>query len=51
MRDKKDVEGLPQSALAMAAQQAAAEAAKNGTDGPTPTAEDGPWLFTLDAPS
>jgi len=51
VRDKKDVEGLPQSALAMAAQQAAAEAAKNGTDGPTPTAEDGPWLFTLDAPS
>ncbi len=42
---KEDVEGLPESALALAAQQAA----KEGHEGATPEA--GPWLFTLDFPS
>ena len=43
--DKAEVEGLPESALALAAQQAQ----KEGHEGATP--EDGPWLFTLDMPS
>ena len=43
--DKAEVEGLPESALALAAQQAA----KEGHAGAT--AEAGPWLFTLDFPS
>lgn len=41
----EEVEGLPESALALAAQQAA----KEGHEGAT--AEAGPWLFTLDFPS
>ncbi|EFN52299.1 hypothetical protein CHLNCDRAFT_139059 [Chlorella variabilis] len=45
LTDKADVEGLPESALALAAQQAA----KEGHEGATPEA--GPWLFTLDFPS
>jgi oligopeptidase A len=45
LTDKADVEGLPESALALAAQQAA----KEGHEGATP--ESGPWLFTLDFPS
>jgi oligopeptidase A len=59
--DKAEVDGLPQSALALAAQQAGAElkkgAGENGaaadgdSAGKEPTAEDGPWLFTLDIPS
>lgn len=48
--DKAEVDGLPQSALAMAAQQAAADS-KDGDEAAKPTAEEGPWLFTLDAPS
>lgn len=48
--DKAEVDGLPQSALAMAAQQAAADS-KEGDEASKPTAEEGPWLFTLDAPS
>lgn len=45
LTDKQDVEGLPESALALAAQQAI----KEGHEGATP--ESGPWLFTLDMPS
>jgi len=43
--DPAGVEGLPPSALALAAQTAAAK----GHEGATP--EDGPWMLTLDAPS
>mmetsp|Transcript_6693 Transcript_6693/g.16110 ORF Transcript_6693/g.16110 Transcript_6693/m.16110 type:complete len:783 (-) Transcript_6693:176-2524(-) len=43
--DKAEVEGLPPSALALAAQTAQAE----GHEGATP--EDGPWVLTLDIPS
>lgn len=39
------VEGLPKSALELAAQQAKTEGEANAT------AEKGPWLFTLDFPS
>lgn len=42
---KEEVDGLPDSALALAAQQAV----KEGHEGAT--AESGPWLFTLDMPS
>ncbi|KAL4854352.1 putative cytosolic oligopeptidase A [Chlorella vulgaris] len=42
---KEEVDGLPESALALAAQQASKE---EGLEGATP--EDGPWLFTLDFP-
>ncbi len=42
---KADVEGLPASALGLAAQQAK----KEGHEAATP--EEGPWLFTLDFPS
>jgi len=42
---KEDVEGLPESALGLAAQAAA----KEGHPGATPEA--GPWMFTLDFPS
>ena len=45
LTDKADVAGLPDSALGLAAQQAA----KEGHEGTTP--EEGPWLFTLDFPS
>ena len=45
LTDKADVEGLPESALALAAQQAKGE----GHEDATP--ENGPWLFTLDFPS
>ncbi len=45
LTDKEDVKGLPDSALALAAQQAKAE----GHEKATP--EEGPWLFTLDFPS
>eukprot|EP00475_Leptophrys_vorax_P011584 TRINITY_DN18149_c0_g1_i3.p1 TRINITY_DN18149_c0_g1~~TRINITY_DN18149_c0_g1_i3.p1 ORF type:complete len:827 (+),score=48.43 TRINITY_DN18149_c0_g1_i3:34-2514(+) len=43
--DPKDVEGMPPSALGLAAQTAAAK----GHEGAT--AESGPWAFTLDIPS
>ena len=39
------VEGLPKSALELAAQQAKADGEADAT------AEAGPWLFTLDFPS
>lgn len=41
---KEEVDGLPESALGLAAQQAK-EAGHEGA-----TAEEGPWLFTLDFP-
>jgi Zn-dependent oligopeptidase len=40
------VDGLPESALGLAAQAASKE---KGHEGATP--ESGPWLFTLDFPS
>lgn len=42
---KEDVDGLPESALGLAAQTAV----KEGHEGATPEA--GPWVFTLDFPS
>ena len=45
LTDKKDVEGLPPSALGLMAQTAKAE----GNEDATP--EDGPWVVTLDYPS
>eukprot|EP00466_Bigelowiella_natans_P021498 jgi/Bigna1/133499/aug1.21_g8207 len=44
-KEKEDVKGLPDSALALAAQSARAK----GHEDATP--ENGPWLFTLDIPS
>ncbi|KAL0450084.1 UNVERIFIED_CONTAM: Organellar oligopeptidase A, chloroplastic/mitochondrial [Sesamum latifolium] len=43
--DKKDIEGLPETALGLAAQTAVAKGHENAT------AENGPWIITLDAPS
>ena len=43
--DVKEVEGLPSSALALAAQRAQAEGDKEAT------ASAGPWVITLDMPS
>lgn len=43
--EKAEVDGLPESALALAAQQAKSEGHEDAT------AEAGPWLFTLDLPS
>ncbi|XP_057854237.2 probable cytosolic oligopeptidase A [Cryptomeria japonica] len=43
--DKKDIEGLPPTALGLAAQSAKSK----GQEGAT--AEDGPWIITLDIPS
>lgn len=43
--EKSEVDGLPSSALGLAAQQAV----KEGHEDATP--ESGPWLFTLDMPS
>jgi oligopeptidase A len=45
LTDKKDIEGLPPSALALMAQTAKAEGEENAT------AENGPWVVTLDYPS
>jgi len=45
LTEKSDVKGLPVSALALAAQQARAKGDENAT------AENGPWVMTLDAPS
>ncbi|XP_068657697.1 probable cytosolic oligopeptidase A [Aristolochia californica] len=43
--DKKEIEGLPATALGLAAQTAATKGHENAT------AENGPWIITLDAPS
>ncbi|XP_002527223.3 probable cytosolic oligopeptidase A [Ricinus communis] len=43
--DKKEIEGLPATALALAAQTAVSKGHKDAT------AENGPWMITLDAPS
>ncbi|KAL3525532.1 hypothetical protein ACH5RR_013904 [Cinchona calisaya] len=43
--DKNDIEGLPASALGLGAQTAITKGHQNAT------AEDGPWVITLDAPS
>ncbi|XP_057961566.1 probable cytosolic oligopeptidase A isoform X2 [Malania oleifera] len=43
--DKKDVEGLPATALGLGAQTAVSKGHQNAT------AENGPWVITLDAPS
>ncbi|CAA7393959.1 unnamed protein product [Spirodela intermedia] len=43
--DKKEIEGLPPSALGLAAQTAVSKGHENAT------AESGPWVITLDAPS
>ncbi|KAK6125379.1 hypothetical protein DH2020_040875 [Rehmannia glutinosa] len=43
--DKKDIEGLPDTALGLAAQTAVSKGHENAT------AENGPWVITLDAPS
>ncbi|XP_042497318.1 organellar oligopeptidase A, chloroplastic/mitochondrial-like [Macadamia integrifolia] len=42
--DKKDIDGLPASALALAAQTAVSKGHENAT------AENGPWVITLDDP-
>ncbi|GER28234.1 oligopeptidase A [Striga asiatica] len=43
--DKKDIEGLPDTALGLAAQTAVSKGHENAT------AQTGPWVITLDAPS
>lgn len=43
--DKKEIEGLPATALALAAQTAASKGHENAS------AENGPWMITLDVPS
>ncbi|XP_024974900.1 probable cytosolic oligopeptidase A [Cynara cardunculus var. scolymus] len=43
--DKKEIEGLPATARGFAAQTASSEGHENAT------AENGPWMITLDAPS
>ncbi|PSS21191.1 Organellar oligopeptidase [Actinidia chinensis var. chinensis] len=43
--DKKEIEGLPATALGLAAQTAVSKGHENAT------AENGPWVITLDAPS
>ncbi|KAL5556685.1 hypothetical protein UlMin_038921 [Ulmus minor] len=43
--DKKEIEGLPATALGMAAQTAVSKGHENAT------AENGPWIITLDGPS
>lgn len=43
--NKKDIEGLPSTALGLAAQTAVSKGHENAT------AENGPWVITLDAPS
>lgn len=45
IKDKKEIEGLPATALGMAAQAAVSKGHENAT------AENGPWVITLDAPS
>ncbi|KAK9071384.1 hypothetical protein SSX86_009953 [Deinandra increscens subsp. villosa] len=43
--DKQEIEGLPATALGLAAQTASSKGHENAT------AENGPWMFTLDDPS
>uniref|UniRef100_A0A453Q7P4 oligopeptidase A n=1 Tax=Aegilops tauschii subsp. strangulata TaxID=200361 RepID=A0A453Q7P4_AEGTS len=43
--DKKEIDGLPASALGLAAQTAVSKGHENAS------AENGPWMITLDAPS
>ncbi|KAI7742977.1 hypothetical protein M8C21_014004, partial [Ambrosia artemisiifolia] len=43
--DKKEIEGLPATALGLAAQTASSKGHENAT------AENGPWMITLDDPS
>ncbi|GKB14269.1 probable cytosolic oligopeptidase A, partial [Tanacetum coccineum] len=43
--DKKEIEGLPATSLGLAAQTASSKGHENAT------AENGPWMITLDAPS
>ncbi|CAJ2647291.1 unnamed protein product [Trifolium pratense] len=43
--DKKEIDGLPATALGLAAQSAVSKGHENAT------AENGPWVITLDAPS
>ncbi|PPR80684.1 hypothetical protein GOBAR_AA40030 [Gossypium barbadense] len=43
--DKKEIDGLPATALGLAAQTAVSKGHENAT------AENGPWMITLDAPS
>ncbi|KAK4803539.1 hypothetical protein SAY86_003356 [Trapa natans] len=43
--DKKEIEGLPATALGLAAQTAVSKGYENATP------ENGPWIITLDAPS
>eukprot|EP00268_Persea_americana_P068603 TRINITY_DN957_c0_g1_i3.p1 TRINITY_DN957_c0_g1~~TRINITY_DN957_c0_g1_i3.p1 ORF type:complete len:828 (+),score=172.81 TRINITY_DN957_c0_g1_i3:311-2794(+) len=43
--DKREIEGLPATALGLAAQAAVSKGHENAT------AENGPWVITLDAPS
>ncbi|KAJ9540710.1 hypothetical protein OSB04_027216 [Centaurea solstitialis] len=43
--DKKEIEGLPATSLGLAAQTASTKGHENAT------AENGPWMITLDAPS
>lgn len=43
--DKKEIEGLPATALGLAAQTAVSKGHENAS------AEDGPWVISLDAPS
>ncbi|KAL5072767.1 hypothetical protein RYX36_011751 [Vicia faba] len=45
IKDKKEIEGLPATALGLAAQTAASKGHENAT------AENGPWVITLDDPS
>lgn len=45
IKDKKEIEGLPATSLGMAAQAAVSKGHENAT------AENGPWVITLDAPS
>ncbi|PHT91410.1 hypothetical protein T459_06523 [Capsicum annuum] len=45
MTAKKDIEGLPATALGLAAQTAVSKGYENAN------VEDGPWIITLDAPS
>jgi oligopeptidase A len=51
LTDKKDVEGLPPSALALMAQTAKAEDSSPLSGGTEGGSENGPWVVTLDYPS
>ncbi|CAN1342792.1 Organellar oligopeptidase A, chloroplastic/mitochondrial [Linum perenne] len=50
--DKKEIEGLPATALGLAAQTAVSKVSFADIQGhPDATSEDGPWIITLDGPS